>query len=386
VIALTFLFLPCAARAAQLVRGPYTENPGPDSAVVRWRVDTATVSWLAYGVAPGCNQFSAISPEAKEHAINLFGLDISKEYCYRVYVPVDGQNAVVEAATGTFRTLRPAEETAFEFMAAGSQAGDNDSATTIGNQMLKFSPDFVLHTGDLSPDGLDASADAGYFAPFSGMLRKAPFFIALGRRDYAPPKTSPKIAGLFLRKNYIPFHQMTPSLASPHYYAFTTANALFIALDANKTVGVAQAPNLTPGSTQYEWLEAELAKSSADWKFILINTPVYSSGPSGINGALAKDLAPLLENYGVDMVFQGTDRDYERTKPLKGGAVSPDDGVIYVTLGGAGDAAQQQSPSDWSEKFLPLRAFGEGVVNANSFTFTAYDEAGDAIDSVNITK
>ena len=376
-----------AAHSAQLVRGPYTENPGLDSAVVRWRVDVPTVAWLSYGVAPVCNQFNTISPEAHEHAVSLFGLNQSSEYCYKIFLPVEGQNGVVAVATGTFRTLRPPEENAFEFLAFGDSGGGTGAQADIGAQLEKYSPDFVLHTGDLTEDGQDAAADEKFFRPFSGILRKAPFFIALGNHEYAPPKTPAKITAAFLKTNFLPFHQMTPGQGSPHYYAFTTANALFVALDDNRADQIAQAPDFAPGSPQYTWLEATLAKSAADWKFVFLHVPIYSSGGHGTNQTLVKTLAPLLEQYGVDIVFQGHDHNYERTQPIKNGAVSPEDGVMYITLGGGGSPLYIQcSQNGWSEKFLSAYSFGDGVMTGDSFTFTAYDKENKPLDSVTITK
>lgn len=385
--AILLLSLCGAAHAAALTRGPYSEITGQDSASIRWRVDAATVAWLTYGAAPDCAQVQTLSPSAKEHDARLYGLAPGAEFCYNIYLPAPGGEGVVLAASGTVRTLRPLEQNSFEFLAFGDSGSGLGEQYDIGRRLERFNPDFVLHTGDITDFGTDETADKQFFAPFAGILRKAPFFIASGNHEYAPPKTPPDKVRGFLAKNYLPFHHMPAGPGSPHYYSFATANALFICLDTNIAGGVKYAPGVEPGSAQYQWLEETLARNPAAWKFVFLHVPLYSSGAHGSSKMLINSLAPLFEKHQVDVVFQGHDHGYERTQPLKKGLVSPEDGVIYITLAGGGSPLYiQTTQNDWSEKYAPAYNFADARLDGDNFTLNVFDREGKPLDSLAISK
>jgi hypothetical protein len=101
-----------------------------------------------------------------------------------------------------------------------------------------------------------------------------------------------------------------------YYYGFNFGNARFFMIDTNQKVN--------PGSVQYNWLEKELANSDAEWKFVCHHHPPYSSDENdygnlwktnqGNHGDLrARELVPLYEKYGVDIVWNGHIHSYERT-------------------------------------------------------------------------
>lgn len=80
------------------------------------------------------------------------------------------------------------------------------------------------------------------------------------------------------------------------------------------------------GPEQWDWLDAELARSSNQWKIVALHHPPYSSGRHGSTvGARAK-LEPILTRHHVDLLLAGHDHHYERTYPQQG--------VTYVVSGG----------------------------------------------------
>ncbi|MBM2850626.1 MAG: hypothetical protein HW418_3568, partial [Anaerolineales bacterium] len=118
------------------------------------------------------------------------------------------------------------------------------------------------------------------------------------------------------------------------YYSFDYGNAHFVVLNNYFSMN-------SVGSTQYNWLAADLAASNQFWKFVFFHEPAYASDSlqqPRDSTKTVQNLVPLFEQYGVDMVFSGHWHYYERMKPLLGGQVSTIEagGVVYLVTGGGG--------------------------------------------------
>jgi acid phosphatase len=159
-----------------------------------------------------------------------------------------------------------------------------------------------------------------------------PFFAALGNHDY--------------KKNGNPDAQVKYSQRNPkwrmpgRYYTFThalnsTASIQFFALDTE-----ALNKRSILGNDQIEWLESELAKSSATWKVAFGHHPVFSNGEHGPTPAMQKYVRPLLEKYAVDFYFCGHDHDRQLLQPVAG--------VHYIV---SGTAAKSRS-TVWADNTI----------------------------------
>ncbi|PKM98290.1 MAG: hypothetical protein CVU79_04070 [Elusimicrobia bacterium HGW-Elusimicrobia-3] len=386
--ALPLLALCCApSLAAQLERGPYLENMTRDMVTVRFRVDAASQAWLSYGAAPDCERFLTPTTAVKEQKVPLFGLLPDTTHCYRLYLPAEASTAVYKAFEGSFTTFRGEDKPYFNFLAFGDSGSGSEEQLALAAQMARFSPDFVLHTGDVLSEGLEEMADEEYFQPYAPLLARAPFFLALGNHDYGRDLKTPAGRG-FLRANFTPFHSTPLTGMPPHYYFFDVAHARFFVLDTNDFYGAKFAPVLTPGSKQYKWLERFLYKSAdKTWKFVVVHEPLYSTGAHGPTEQLVAALEPLLHKYKVDLVLQGHDHNYERTHPVKEGLVDQAGGITYLTLAGGGSPLYiQRRNEDWSAKFLPVYHFAVFDVKDKHLKMTVYDKAGDVVDTFEMQK
>ena len=147
-----------------------------------------------------------------------------------------------------------------------------------------------------------------------------PFFASLGNHDYK------KNANPDAQVNYSKRHNTKWKMPA-RYYTFTRAleagaTIQFFALDT-------EALNMFDimGGAQVEWLEAELAKSTATWKVVFGHHPVFSNGKHGNIPAMQKYIRPLLEKYRVDFYLAGHDHDRQLLQPVAG--------VRYIVSGTA---------------------------------------------------
>ncbi|HAH32253.1 MAG TPA: hypothetical protein DCL44_08070 [Elusimicrobia bacterium] len=414
-------------------RGPYLENMSSKMVTVRFRLDTATAAWVTYGAPPDCERFMVMAPFAAEQKITLNGLFADTTHCYLIYLPavedvpasspsilpekspylsanseedpalpgfmdepppggasqkpaVQTGGAVYKAFEGTFRTFRDEDKPYFDFLAFGDSGSGSAEQLAVAAQMDKFNPDFVLNTGDMLETGLDSDAAAQYFRPYAKMLSREPFFLALGNHDYGE-KYNKEAGKGFIKANYQPFHTVPLTGLPPHYYYFDIGDARFFVLDTNAFYGARFAPSLEPGSKQYKWLEYMLDKTKKAWKFVVMHQPIYSTGAHGGLEDERATLEPLFLKYKVDLVLQGHDHNYERTRPVKEGLADDIDGIVYLTLGGGGRPLYfQRANQDWSEKFLPVYHFAYFEVRDKKLKITVYDKDGQVIDTLDIQK
>ena len=277
----------CPLQAAQLIRGPYIEDPTQTTMILRWQTDEVTPAWLEYGPTPRCNQIMTVLPAATQHKAILYGLVPNQDFCYRVYVNNAAGDGVQEPVEGSFRTLYSAERKVVNFLALGATGADiplplpdgtpvpdeaAQARTQLAALMAQENADFLIHTGNLTHSGLNEDADREFFEPFRPVLAKTPLFVALGPNEYGPDREN-RDSKSFLRSNYSRYHDMSWSNATPKYYSFDTANARFIFLDTNVAEGAVWGPEIAENSAQVKWLKSMLSSAGEKWKIVVMNAP-----------------------------------------------------------------------------------------------------------------
>lgn len=381
----SFLFFVCGLKSAGIVRGPYVEAVSSNSSVFRWQFDEPSLAWLEYGPHPHCDRMMTISPVRQKHTTHIYGLSPGTTYCYRIFTNI-ANDASVRLAEGYFETLKQADKGSFDFLALGESGSITGKQYQIASAMENLQADFVVHTGGIVSSGLDADADLQYFKPFSNSMLKYPFFLTTAPSAYGQGNDIPP-SGDFFKKNYASHHTMTWSEATPHYYFFDNANARFIFLDASSIKGIRYAPSIEEGSRQISWLKQALSRARGVWKFVFINVPLYSSGSEGTNKKLVKILEPIFQTYGVDIVFQGYDTNYERTYQIRDGEKVERGGIIYITLGGGGKPLGKRRKNEkWSKVFKDEHHFALVQVRARKLTMIVYDTDEKPIDKFQVVR
>ena len=128
------------------------------------------------------------------------------------------------------------------------------------------------------------------------------------------------------------------------------------------------------------WLDNDLSSTTKPWKVVTLHHPAYSSGNHGNTPRVDEYLVPIFEKNHVDFVFNGHDHDYERTKPIKNGAVDETDGVVYITTGGAGAPLYNVKGKWFTAYSRSINHFIVCKATQHKFDLTAYDEDGVQFD------
>jgi tartrate-resistant acid phosphatase type 5 len=167
------------------------------------------------------------------------------------------------------------------------------------------------------------------------------FYATLGNHDYGFPQ-SPEAEVLYSKKS--------PSWRMPATrYTYTAGWVQFFATDSQK---------MTPD--QLEWLQKELASSTARWKVVYGHHTIYSHGYHGNTPELIRDLLPLIKDR-VDIYLSGHDHDMQHLRP---------EGNLHFFVSGSGGKLRRIRPGPRSLFAMSARGFAVLEANAESVKMT----------------
>lgn len=220
-----------------------------------------------------------------------------------------------------------------------------------------------MHLGDVVyPKGEDVDYDEKYFAPYRGFLPRVPVYPAIGNHDYGNYKFRGRGEKRFREAYHTIFRK-------PKYYSFDAGPVHFVSLDTSGAYGERAAAPIGPGSRQAKWLRADLKRAKRAWTVVFTHVPVFAGERHGDQPFLQKNLKPLLEKGGVDLVLQGHDHVYERSRPI--------DGIVYVSAGtGGAKLGRRKNVPPWLAKRVMGR-FGYVWLEADATTLRWEFRAAD---------
>lgn len=188
-------------------------------------------------------------------------------------------------------------------------------------------------------------------------------------------------------------------------YSFDYGNAHFLFLDANPHLFNNNLPSgnafntAPPTFVGYptalgQWVINDLDASRQPWKIVVFHQPAFSSGDATIVNSQMRSVAKLLEDHGVNMVFNGHEHNYQRSLPIRatdrtaapatttagspavyvdarfdGAHHTVPDGVLYLVEGAGGNR-------DFDGDTAPPRGSGVGLDQDDSATGTFVDAPG----------
>jgi hypothetical protein len=239
--------------------------------------------------------------------------------------------------------------------------------------------EFIVLAGDLVDRGNERTNWDHFFLRAEEIFERIPVMPCVGNHEYLD--RGPRLYQAFFHLPRNGPSQIEPGLV----YHFETGGALIAVLDSTLAVS-----STVEARRQADWLDAVLAGSQANWKFVVFHHPIYPSHPSRENPMLREHWAPILDKHHVDMVLQGHDHAYLRTYPMRGGrpVSGPDQGTIYV-VSVSGNKFYDQVPSDYTELgFTDIPTYQTIEIDnvQNRLTYRAWTDAGEVIDRVVITK
>ena len=330
-----------------------TDQPLP--AIVTWQADPdspqqATVAPAAWSTSQPAEIVGSLG---YVYETRLVGLSPGTSYRYEVRLEE-------HTAVGSFRTS-PASPEPFTFVLYGDNRTDHAKAREMADLVAGQDAAFILHTGDLVQTGKFEEYKAHYFDPLAGLIGRMPVLPALGNHE----------------GDGVAFRRLFALPGNERYYSWDYANTHFVVLC---TRGAAQNRPL-----MLDWLDRDLAASTADWKIVVYHEPSYDVAPRHTAWG-RKDILPLLRKHKVDLVAAGHSHGYQRLVPMYVPGENDEHPITFMVTAGGGAPLHRIEQSPFAAKAVSDYHFVRFTIDHSTLSAQAIDRAGREIDRFQIAK
>lgn len=308
------------------------------------------------------------------HAL-LTGLSAGTRYYYAV-----GDNSTGWSPTMSFKT-GPGNSGDFSFTAMADMDISSTSAANVA-RMAGANPAFTLFAGDLrysNPTYSGAGLWDGWFNQLQPLASKAPLMPSPGNHEYDSGSLTTYLGRFALPGN-------------ERHYSFNYSNVHIISLESGTSYSNAV------DSTETAWLEIDLKYNFKDsnhpWTVVYFHFSPFSSGNMGNWLAGRNAWSPLFDKYGVELVINGHNHNYERTWPvLASGTVAQKNytspkAPVYVVTGGGGAFLLSLSSTQpaWSAYRASAYETLRVAVSGNQMVVKAIRPDGSQLDTFTLTR
>jgi hypothetical protein len=254
-------------------------------------------------------------------------------------VTLDGQPVPVATVESELR-FTPASLAAPDevFVGAGDIAKCGAPEPEATAKLLDRIPGTVFTLGDNAQGSGSAAEYAECYAPTWGR-HLSRTFPTVGNHDWDYTGGGPYFA------------YFGPSAGPPGrgYYSYDLGSWHIISINSQIAAGA--------GSTQYQWLKADLAASEAGCTLAMWHKPLFSSGPSGGSTEM-RDAWRLLNSHGAELVLSGHDHDYERFAPQDADGHASPSGMREFVVGTGGYSLYTRTSSQPNSEVWEGRTWG----------------------------
>ncbi|MEN8193314.1 MAG: T9SS type A sorting domain-containing protein, partial [Bacteroidota bacterium] len=349
--------------AAEFRKTPYLIFPGSNIQMqVQWQLTSTSSCTIEWGADKSYTLGSVQTDEYgddHQHIFTITDLTPASKYYYRV-------TSNIITYSDSFYTAPEENATDIKFMAYGDTRTYPADHDQVASAILStYAEDesfqsFLLVVGDLVDNGnYESHWDDQFFnssyTNIQKMLSSLPYQSCMGNHE----------GNGVLFKKYFPY-----PFVNNRYWSFDYGPAHFVVVD--------QYTSYSPGSTQLEWIENDLASTTKYWKFIYLHEPGWSADGGHSNEIPVQDyIQPLCEEYNVSILFGGHNHYYARAVV---------NNVQHITTGGGGAPLRSPDPSYPNiVKAAQAYHFCKIDIHNEILKFEAVTPTGTIIDSFTIS-
>lgn len=267
------------------------------------------------------------------HIAEVCGLEPGTDYYYEVG-GVDEDGEPYFSDTYSFKTAPDPrleqDKYKFRFVVMGDSRTNYDIWGEVIKACAAEKPDFIINVGDNVDWGNAQDEWNIWFEKAEPYLRTIPMFMIHGNHEF----------------NHINYYAQFAMPGNEQWFSFNYANLNFTIL--NDTTLGKLGKLLSTSNEQKLFLEQALSSTSRIWKMVGHHIPQWSASKHGCAEGIRGSWGPIIDQYGVQLVYAGHDHQYERTVPLydEKTVADPKEGTTYIVTGGAG-APLYDSGNEW---------------------------------------
>ncbi len=345
---------------------------------IQWRTDTTVEEGTVNYWEKGSAKIMSVSAERfrmedrdlmNDRYINRFTSQLKNLKPGTTY---EYQISPQTAWNGKYAFSTPAPDSSFSFVWTGD-THHSPTITKLFNLADQSHPDAAFYSiaGDLVSEGLHRDQWDDLFHFTKDIISRKPLMAVIGNHD------TRQGLGAWMYQELFSYPKNAPVGVQPeHTYSFRYKNALFLMIESTASI-----------DSQKVWIEDQLSKSDATWKFAMFHFPPYNWDEPYYDIQAA--WVPIFDKYHVDMVMNGHIHYYMRSKPMKGGKVvsSYKDGTAYVESIGIPTPPEKHP----EETYAAVRNFSGDIyqyvkIEGRKLSFTAVNSDNKVIDSFTIRK
>jgi predicted phosphodiesterase len=359
--------------AARITAGPMVQSIAEDSFYLVWRTGdgSSAKARVSAGADGAWLEGTVVEEKSGRFAARFGGLEPSTTYRYQI---VADEEVLAEASTRT--APKPGEP--FRFIAFGDSGTGSKEQFRLAERMTPWEPRLILHTGDLIyPFGARRDYGKKFYLPYAPLLSAAPIYACIGNHDVFTDRGMPLIEEFVLPQN------APPGETPERHFWFDFGDVRFAGLDSNL-------PREELRDRAAPWLDRLLADAGDRWKVVFFHHPVYTNAKHDPTDRIRETLVPVLDARRVELVLVGHNHLYERSHPIRGGAVvEAGGGTVYITTGagGAGLYSRRAKPSpELAVQFDARHSFTVIDVSAETLSLRQIDIEGEVVDEAVIRR
>ncbi len=332
---------------------------------------------------------------AYHHTARFDGLRPATRYVYRV-----GAGAVWSE---WFRVMTAAATPEpFRFLFFGdAQNGLEDVWPRTVRAAHDRAPDarFIIEAGDIVAEGYDDNLWRQWSAGLASIAASVPSLPVPGNHDEHRPATAAD-AGKVLQPSelwraHFPLPGNGPKdlgeLAKPFYYVDYQGVRL-IALDSNPFANADYVEGMRARvrASVVAWLRGVLSNNPNRWTIVVQHHPIYPVAKGRDYPELRAALAPLYDEFHVDLVLQGHDHAYARSHPVQSGRIAGagEQGTTYLIAVSGSKMYEIDTPyAGLMKKMLThVPSYQVIAVDGGTLRFQSYSADGQSVDAFELNK
>ena len=354
--------------ASVFLKGPYLQGPGTDTMTIKWEAPLNKPAILHYGNNGNADQESrvegphplkAVMSTSVTNVVYLYEARLTNlrpGSVYTYWAEIDR----VRSARKKFKTFE-VQQPKVTFIAYGDARTNPKMHLAVASNFKRYSPDFILHTGDLVGDGRRYDAwGRDFFGPLADVIDEIPMLHSIGNHEQDG-------------NNYL-FYLGLPG--KDRWYSYDIGPVHVVALDFRLPTG---------NDEQFAFARQDLMSSKAPWKVVFMHFPVFNIGGHFTHWGHAAYL-PLFHQAKVDLVLTGHSHIYERFRPIAASSGTDSWPIMHITTGGGGAGLYSVLPHPALASFYSTNHFVVLEATASTLKGRTFNINNILLDSFEVRK